>query len=86
MRVTVIVPDGVVCVDGVCYSGISMSGLPSTLHAMQWYGSDGEEEHIDPQTRRQTNIAIGELTPYDAVMSEWQAKHEAAQQSAAAAT
>lgn len=82
MRVTVVKNDGVVCVDGVCYAGIDMAGLASTLHAVQWYDTFGEEEHIDPQTRQQTNTQIGSLTPYQGVLDQWQIKHEAAQQPA----
>ena len=80
MRVTVIKSDGVVCVDGVCYVGIDTSALSSTLHALQWYETSGEEEHIDPETRRPTNTQITTLDAYQGVIAQWQAKHDAAQQ------
>lgn len=82
MRVTVVKDDGVVCVDGVCYAGIDTTGLPATLHAMQWYDTYGEEEHADPVTRRPYVTQINSLTPYQGVLDQWQIKHEAAQQPA----
>lgn len=75
MRLTVIKSDGVVCVDGVCYAGIDTSGLPSTLHALQWYETFGEEEHIDPETRRPSGNRIETLDAYQGVIAQWQVKH-----------
>ena len=71
MRVTVVKADGVVCVDGVCMGGIAMESLAPTLHAMQWYGDHGEEEHRDPVTRRQTNVQIYLLDGYAEVLAQW---------------
>jgi hypothetical protein len=76
MRVTVVKSDGIVCVDGVCYGGIDTSGLPSTLHALQWYETFGEEEHIDPETRRPSSIHIDTLAAYQGVIAQWQVKHD----------
>lgn len=82
MRLTVVKPDGVVCIDGVCYAGIDMTGLTSTLHALQWYETFGEEEHIDPETRVHSNNRIESLSAYQGVIAQWQTKHDAAQQPA----
>lgn len=77
MRITVVAVDGVVCVDNVCYAGIDMASLPSTLHAMQWYDTYGEEEHVDPETRRPYTTQIGNTAAYQDVLDQWQVKHNA---------
>lgn len=79
-RVTVVKTDGYACVDGKCYNGIDMSSLPEDLHAMQWYGSQGEEEYRDPVTRRHTNFIIHSLSPYQAIIDQWNVKDQEAQE------
>lgn len=71
-RITVVRADAVVCVDGRCFFGIDMSSMPETLHAMQWYGSSGEEERYDAQTGRPVNINITNLDAYADVLAKWE--------------
>ena len=46
---TVIKADTAIYVDGVSVEGCDMSGLPNDLHALQWDGSKGHIEWIDPK-------------------------------------
>ena len=71
----IIVPSDTFCsVNGVGLADIDMSSLPTNLHAMQWYGTWGEEEYMDLETRQMLpNIRITTLAAYTAVLAEYQA-------------
>jgi hypothetical protein len=86
MRVTIIPSDTFCSVDGVGFVGVDMTSVPATLHAVQWYGTWGEQEFADPVTGRIIlNEEIQNLDAYQAVMdSYWAIRNaeEAAQQEA----
>ena len=64
-RVTVIVSDKVCTIDGVTATNIDMSSLPTNLHAMQWYGTWGEEEYVNLVTQKMDpNVRITSLDAY----------------------
>ena len=44
MKLTIIPSDGAVYKDGVSYSGLDLSVVPTNVHALQWYDSEGEVE------------------------------------------
>jgi hypothetical protein len=44
MKLTIIPSDGAVYKDGVAYSGLDLSVVPTNIHALQWYDSEGEVE------------------------------------------
>ena len=44
MKLTIIRADGAVYKDGVSYSGLDLSSVPTDVHALQWYGTEGEVE------------------------------------------
>lgn len=46
MRLTIIPIDGSVYKDGVSYSGLDLStcSIPTNIHALQWYDTEGEIE------------------------------------------
>ena len=69
MRVSVVIPDGMVIVDGVGRQ-VSMAGLESVLHAIQWDGAEGELEYGKP---RNQNVAITDFTPYQFLIARWNA-------------
>lgn len=76
MRLTIVVPDDVVGIDGQFYH-IDLAGkVPNNLHALQWYGDHGEEEYIVdgvPQSQR-----IESLDAYQEVIRVWHDTHAAA--------
>ena len=74
MRVTVVVPDNVVCIDGDCIGGIDMSSVPPLVRAMQWYETYGDVESTDPETGRPINTIITSLDDYQGVIAQWEEK------------
>lgn len=73
MRLTIIVPDNMVGIDGVFYE-IALDGMvPDHLHALQWYGDHGEEEYIEDGVPR--NERIESLDAYQGVILKWQEVH-----------
>lgn len=73
MRLTIIVPDNMVGIDGVFYE-IALDGMvPDNLHALQWYGDHGEEEYIEDGVPR--NERIESLDAYQGVILKWQEVH-----------
>jgi hypothetical protein len=79
-RVTVVPSDVVCTIDGVSMVGVDMSSLPANLHAMQWYGTWGEEEYMDRPTRRmEPNVRITSLDSYAPVFASYQQLLEAKQ-------
>lgn len=46
MNLTIIPIDGAVYKDGYSYSGLDLSAVPSNVHALQWYETEGEIEFI----------------------------------------
>lgn len=73
-RISMVKSNNLVCIDGICFTEIDMSSLPANLHAMQWYGSDGEEEYYDANTRRPYSENIVDLTKYSQIIAQWNAK------------
>ena len=47
MKLTIIVPDSSVYVDGVAYSDLSLIGIPANAHALQWQDTAGHIEFND---------------------------------------
>lgn len=76
MRVTIIPVDGTVIKDGVPYTGLSFSLADPTIHAIQWYGTEGELEIIDARGRIIENRNITDLSPYQAALDAWQERHD----------
>jgi hypothetical protein len=88
MRVTIVREDGLVLVDGAGFGRLDLSMLPSNVHAVQWYGTDGEVEYVDEHGRASFNERITDFTPYQPALDRWaEAKkaHEA-EEAASAAT
>jgi hypothetical protein len=72
-RVIVVPSDTVCTVDGVSRTQVDMSSLPVNLHAMQWYGTWGEEEYKDLETLQMLpNVRITSLDAYTAVLASFQ--------------
>lgn len=82
MRVTILLDDSSVSVDGVGYANLDLSFLDPTVHAVQWYATNGEVEHKDPVTLKMTeNRSIDSLDEFQPAIAAWQVAkdlHEAA--------
>jgi len=77
MRVTIIPDDGFVSVDGVGYAGLDLSAIDPSIHAVQWYGDNGEVEVRNPVTRKMVeNRSITSFDEFQPVLNVWQAKKD----------
>ncbi len=73
MRVTIIPDDGFVSVDGVGYSALDLSAVDPSVHAVQWYGEEGEVEVKNPITRKMVeNRIINSLSEFQSAVEAWQ--------------
>jgi hypothetical protein len=74
-RITVIKSDGFVAIDGEGYLKCDVSFLDDTVHAIQWYNTDGEIERKDARGRMVANDAITSLEPFESqIRAAWNAK------------
>ena len=82
MRVTIIPIDTFCAVDGIGFDGIDMTSVPKDVHAVQWFGTWGEEEILDLKTGRiDRNQKIDNLDAYQAVLNSYWSirnRHDAA--------
>jgi len=84
MRISIIKDDGTVVKDGVAYTDLDLSALPSEFHALQWYDTKGDVESKDADGNP-VNTAITDLSPYQWCVDAWQAAYDAEQAAIAAA-
>ena len=81
MRVTIIPVDGFVSVDGVGYGALDLSAIDASIHAVQWYGSEGEVEVCNPVTRKMVeNRTVNSLNEFQVALDAWNAANTAALQ------
>ena len=79
MRLTIVIPDNAVIVDGVFQSlDLSAFGLLGNLHAVQWDGEKGWEELAGSP-----NVALKNIGKYQPIIDAWQTAHDEAMARAA---
>jgi len=72
VRATIIPSDMFCSVDGVGFSGFDMASVATNVHAVQWFGTWGEEEIVDLETGRIIrNETIRNLEDYQAVLASY---------------
>ena len=72
MRITIIPIDTFCAVDGIGFVGIDMTSVPKDVHAVQWFGTWGEQEILDLKTGRiDRNENIDNLDAYQAVLNSY---------------
>jgi hypothetical protein len=88
MKLTIIPSDGAVYKDGVSYSGLDLSVVPTNIHALQWYETEGEVEFINNSDRtKPQNELIAELPAWaNACVTKWNEAKAAEEAAIAAAT
>lgn len=83
MRLTIVADDGAVGVDGEFISGLNLSALDPTIHAVQWYGEYGEVEYktvfAGGVITKPSNEIITDATPYQFAVDAWNIAKEAAE-------
>lgn len=65
MKITIIPSDGAVYKNGVAYVGLDLSSAPTSVHALQWYGTEGEIEfngRPKPQNELITSLPAWAIT------------------------
>jgi hypothetical protein len=82
MRVTIIPSDGFVSVNGEGFRDLDLSFIASEIHAIQWYGDEGELERKDNRGRMIANETITSIEQFQPALDSWQAAKTAAQQGA----
>lgn len=87
MKLTIIPADKAVYKDGLCYSELSLSGIPSDVHALQWNNTKGLIEFCeDSDGNKPANEPIIELPDWaDAALAVWEAAKIAEEAAIAAA-
>ena len=72
-KMTVIVPDNFVSINGVGYSGVDCSTAPSDVRVMQWYATFGEEElEYTPPDPVPPVRQIQNLDSYQTIIANWE--------------
>lgn len=63
MKLTIIVEDGGVIVDGIGALNLDFSAynIPANIHALQWNNDKGWIEYVDVDGEKEPNLAITEL-------------------------
>lgn len=84
MRMTIIRDMGLVHVDGNGFEELDMSDVPADVHALQWYGSNGDIEYNDGKVNEEittlpawANLAKGKKDAKDAEVAAAEAQAEA---------
>lgn len=75
MRLTIIVPDKTVYVDGVSYSSLTLADIPQNVHALQWNETKGWLEFLsDDDGVKPANEKINSLPQWALnAVSTWEA-------------
>jgi hypothetical protein len=73
MRVTIIVDDNKVVVEGIAYTIDCSALIEADVHAVQWFGDRGEIEFsTDPDTgNRLPNAMITDVSPFQFLIDAW---------------
>ena len=84
MKLSIIPSDGTVCKDGVCHIKLNLEGIPSNVHALQWYDSYGEIEFPSvfdgTKITKQQNKIITELPSWaNSTLDKWEEANTASQ-------
>jgi hypothetical protein len=80
MRVTIIPASGLVSIDGENYSGLNLSFIAQSVHAVQWYDTYGEIEHKDERSRMIANESIDSIEQFQFALDLWLAAKQQAQE------
>lgn len=71
MKLTVIVEDSIICIDGECINGCDLRFIPTNIHAIQWYGTHGQIEYKD-----KPNEFIESINFFEKIIDSFEEKKE----------
>ena len=81
MKLTIIVYDGFVAVDGVGYSGLDLSFMDSTIHAIQFNGTKGWIEYVmNEDGEKPNNQPIVSIDEFQPAIDAWNIADQAAKE------
>jgi len=72
MKITVIPTNGSISIDGEVHHKIDLSSLDPTIHAIQWYDTEGEVEIKDARGRIVENRKITSFDEFAFVIPLWE--------------
>lgn len=79
-RISIIPDDGTVAVNGMSLAGLDLSFLPNDIHAVQWYGENGEVEFkTDIYGYKKMNEKIDSFKPFEKAVDLFERVHSAVQ-------
>lgn len=60
MRLSIIIPDVMVVKNGMAHAGLDFAsaGIPASVHALQWMGTEGVIEHEDASVETITTLPL----------------------------
>jgi hypothetical protein len=73
MRLTIIPSDGLVIKDGIGISGLDLSFIDPSIHALQWYSTHGELEIKNEFGKIVENREITSIDHYQQAIDAWEA-------------
>ena len=86
MRAIIIPSDTFCSVNGVGFIGVDMKNVAADVHAVQWFGTWGDQEILDIKTGRiDRNEKIQNLDAFQSVLNSYwtiRAAHDAAEREA----
>lgn len=68
MRISVVVEDKTICIDGDCCSDCNLEFIDKNIHAIQWHKNCGEIEYVDEKM----NEKINSCTYFDELLSSFE--------------
>lgn len=71
MRIIIVPSDGFVSVNGEGHTKIDLSFMDSNIHALQWYGTNGEIERCDERNRIIINEEITDFSSFQPALDAW---------------
>ena len=71
MRLTIIRADGFVSVDAEGYKELDLSFIDPSIHAVQWYDTEGEIERKDSRGRMIANEVITSIEQFQPALDAW---------------
>ena len=72
MRITVVPTDSRVVINGEGYNDIDLSSIDPSIHAIQWYDTEGEVEIKDARGRMIENREITSFDEFASVITLWE--------------
>lgn len=76
MRVTIIPSDGIVIIDEQVYDNLNLTWMDPNIHAVQWFGTEGEIEWKEPHPYKiliVQNEPIYSLDAFQPAIDAWNA-------------